>query len=232
MRTARPTTGTPFAGLKVLNRAFDSAAARCFLFGRDNPTDPFVPRQRRQIFPGRLRRRFQAQRNTQVRRSLVDRTGLAHCGLVQHVPRCDECVVSRLVSWRKLMVRVKFQTVRKSGSTSIAEIRSLNGFAIGTSCKSATSVRRGDFLSSVRRIVRSLDQRLVTRVRRDGCTGPRSGHRVCADPRFSICVRAQRAPSNSPLPLKTAQRLEIPATQQSASMLVQMSRAGRRFDHA
>ena len=42
VRTARPTTRTAFAGLKILDRALDSAAARCFLFGRDDPTNPFV----------------------------------------------------------------------------------------------------------------------------------------------------------------------------------------------
>jgi hypothetical protein len=82
MRTARPTTRTTFARLKFLDRALDSAAARCFLFGRDDPTNPFVPRQRRQILPSRLRLRFRVERHVQVCRSFVHGTGLARLALV------------------------------------------------------------------------------------------------------------------------------------------------------
>ena len=93
VRTARPTTRTAFAGLKILDRALDSAAARCFLFGRDDPTNPFVPCQRRQILPSRLRLRFRAERQAQVRRSFVHRTGLACFALIHRfivtVPRTE-----------------------------------------------------------------------------------------------------------------------------------------------
>jgi hypothetical protein len=76
MRTARPTTGPPFTRLKFLDRALNSVVAGCFLLGRDDPTDPFVPRQRRQILPCRPRGRLRAQRHAQVRRGFVDGTGL------------------------------------------------------------------------------------------------------------------------------------------------------------
>jgi hypothetical protein len=75
MRTARPTTGTAFACLKILDRALDSATACYFLFGRDDPTYPFVPRQRGKVLPGRQRLGFRAERRAQVRRSFVYRTG-------------------------------------------------------------------------------------------------------------------------------------------------------------
>ena len=82
MRTARPTTGAAFARLKILDRALDSAAARCLLFRRDDPTNPFVPRQRGQILPSRLRLRFRPERHAQVRRSFVYGTGFACFTLV------------------------------------------------------------------------------------------------------------------------------------------------------
>ena len=82
VRTARPTTRTAFARLKFLDRALDSAAARCFLFGRDDPTNPFVPRERRQILPSRPRLCFRADRYAQVVRSFVHGTGLACSALV------------------------------------------------------------------------------------------------------------------------------------------------------
>src|SRR3984885_16021248 len=81
MRAARPTTGSAFTRLKFLDRALNSAVARCFLLGRDNPTNPLVPRQRRQILPCR-RGRFRAQRHAQVRRSRVHGTGLARFAFV------------------------------------------------------------------------------------------------------------------------------------------------------
>jgi len=82
MRAARPTTGSAFTRLKFLDRALNSAAARCFLLGRDNPTNPLVPRQRRQILPCRLRSPFRAQRRAQVRRSHVHGSGLARFAFV------------------------------------------------------------------------------------------------------------------------------------------------------
>jgi hypothetical protein len=84
MWTARPTTGSAFTRLKVLDRALNSAVARYFLLGRNNPTDPFVPRQRRQILPCRLRGRFRAQCHVQVRRGFVHGTGLARFAFVHH----------------------------------------------------------------------------------------------------------------------------------------------------
>jgi hypothetical protein len=85
MRTSRPTTGAAFARLEVLDRPMDSAASRCFLFGRDDPTDPFVPRQRRQTSPGRLRLRFRADRHAQVCRGVVHGTGLAGVALYHFI---------------------------------------------------------------------------------------------------------------------------------------------------
>jgi hypothetical protein len=76
MRTARPTTGTAFARLKILDRALDSAAARRILFGRGDPTNPFFPRQRRKVLPNRQRLGFRAERHAQVRRSFMHRTRL------------------------------------------------------------------------------------------------------------------------------------------------------------
>ena len=76
MRTARPTTGAAFARLKFLDRALDSSDARRYLFGRDDPTNPFVSRQRRQILPGRLRRGFRIEGAAKVRREIVHGTGV------------------------------------------------------------------------------------------------------------------------------------------------------------
>jgi len=85
--TAGPTAGAAFACLEVFDRALDSVAARRLLFRRDDPTNPFVPRQRCQILPGRLCRRFRAEGLAQIRRGFVHRTGsafvLRHCFLPQ-----------------------------------------------------------------------------------------------------------------------------------------------------
>jgi len=86
MRTAWPTTRAAFTRLKVFDGALDSAAARCFLFGRDDPTNPFVPRERRQILPSRLRR-FRAERHAQVHRSFVHGPELVRFALVHHFIR-------------------------------------------------------------------------------------------------------------------------------------------------
>lgn len=77
MRATGPATGAAFASLEILDRALDPAAARRSLFGRDHPTNPFVPRQRRQMLPSRLRRGFRAKSLAQVRRSFVQRTGVS-----------------------------------------------------------------------------------------------------------------------------------------------------------
>ena len=82
MWTARPTTGAAFARLEFLDRALDSAAACRSLFGRDDPTNPFVPPQRRQILPSRFGGRFRAERHVQVRRGFMHGTGLARFALV------------------------------------------------------------------------------------------------------------------------------------------------------
>ena len=74
MRTAGPTTGAAIARLEFLDRALDSAAARRCLLGRDDPANPFVPCQWRQILPGRPRRRFRAESLAQVRRGFVHGT--------------------------------------------------------------------------------------------------------------------------------------------------------------
>jgi hypothetical protein len=75
MRTAGPTTGAAFARPEFLDRALDSSAARRSLPGRDDPTNPFVACQRRQILPGRLCRRFRADGFAQVRGRFVHGTG-------------------------------------------------------------------------------------------------------------------------------------------------------------
>jgi hypothetical protein len=77
MRTAGPTTGAAFARLELLDRALDSSAARCPLFGRYDPTNPFVSRQRRQILPGRLRLDSRVEGLAKVRRDFVHGTGFA-----------------------------------------------------------------------------------------------------------------------------------------------------------
>jgi hypothetical protein len=85
MRTARPATGAAFARLKFFDRALDSAATRYFLFGRDDPTSPFVPRQRRQILPSRPRHRVRAERLAQVRGGFVQGPGIARFALVHQL---------------------------------------------------------------------------------------------------------------------------------------------------
>jgi hypothetical protein len=77
MRTAGPTTGAAFTRLEILDRALDSVAACSSLFGRDDPTNPFVPRQRRQILPGRQRRRFRGEGLGEIRRGFVYRSGFS-----------------------------------------------------------------------------------------------------------------------------------------------------------
>src|SRR5215467_4467158 len=81
MRTSRPATGTAFALFEFLDRALDSAVARWSLSGRDDPTDPFIPRQRRQVAPGRLRGCVRCEGFAEVRRSRVQGAGLT---LVTH----------------------------------------------------------------------------------------------------------------------------------------------------
>ena len=73
MRTAGPTTGAAFTHPEFLDRALDSSAACRSLLGRDDPTNPFVARQRRQILPGCLCRRFRADGLAQVRRAFCAR---------------------------------------------------------------------------------------------------------------------------------------------------------------
>ena len=85
MRAARPATRAAFPHLELLDQALDSAAARRSLFGRDDPTNPFVSRQRRQIFPSRPRLRFRAERHAQVRRSFVNGTGLTRFALAHRL---------------------------------------------------------------------------------------------------------------------------------------------------
>jgi hypothetical protein len=58
MRTTGPTTWASFAGVEIFNRPLNPAAARCGLFGRKHPTNPFVLRQRCQIPPGSQSRPF------------------------------------------------------------------------------------------------------------------------------------------------------------------------------
>ena len=91
MRAARPATGAALTRLEFLDRALDSPATRYFLFCRDDPTSPFVPRQRRKTLPSRPRHRVRAERHTQVRRGFVQGTRLPRFALVRQfivtVPR-------------------------------------------------------------------------------------------------------------------------------------------------
>ena len=77
MWTARPAARPALSGRELFERSADSAAARRFLFRRDNPTNPFVPGQRRQALPGSPRRRGRADSLRQVRRNPVYGTGFA-----------------------------------------------------------------------------------------------------------------------------------------------------------
>ena len=55
MGASRPTARAAFPRRKLLDGALDSASARRFLLGRDDPTDPFVSRQWGDIGPEALR---------------------------------------------------------------------------------------------------------------------------------------------------------------------------------
>lgn len=74
MRTAGPATWASLARCELLHRTLNPAAARRCLFGRENPTNPFVLCQGRQILPGNLRRRFRTESLAQIRRRLMYRT--------------------------------------------------------------------------------------------------------------------------------------------------------------
>lgn len=51
MRTPRPTARAVFAVGEVCAGAFQSLGSRLFLAGGVDPADPFVARQRRDVFP-------------------------------------------------------------------------------------------------------------------------------------------------------------------------------------
>jgi hypothetical protein len=75
VRATRPTTRAAFPRLELLDRALDSAATRRSLFGRDDPTNPFVSRQGCQMLPGRLRCRFRADSLAQIGWDFVHGSG-------------------------------------------------------------------------------------------------------------------------------------------------------------
>ena len=77
MRTAWPATRTALSRVEFLNRPLDSPAARGSLFCRGNPTNPLIACQRRQIPPRRLRCSIRTEGLAEVRRSLMQWTGLA-----------------------------------------------------------------------------------------------------------------------------------------------------------
>src|SRR5262245_36448784 len=92
MWAAGPAAGAALSRRELLERSSDSAAARHFLLGRDNPTDPFVPGQRCQAFPDGLCRLDCAEGFAQVRRHLVHGTafllGLHHTETLTRAIRC------------------------------------------------------------------------------------------------------------------------------------------------
>jgi len=77
MRAAGPTTRAAFPRLELLDHPLEPAGARRFLFGRDDPTNPFVSRQRRQILPSRLRRGPRAQGHAHISRDFVQGSALS-----------------------------------------------------------------------------------------------------------------------------------------------------------
>jgi hypothetical protein len=51
MRTAGPTTGSALSVFEAGTAPFDSASSRFCFFGRLDPADPFIARERRNVLP-------------------------------------------------------------------------------------------------------------------------------------------------------------------------------------
>lgn len=95
MRTAGPTTRAAFPRLEILDCALDSAVARRFLFGRDDPTNPFVSRQRRQIPPSRPRRGSRAEGRAHIFRYFVHGSGFSL--VLYHHPPVSSCTSGNVI---------------------------------------------------------------------------------------------------------------------------------------
>jgi hypothetical protein len=72
MRTARPTTGSPLSVLEVGTAPLDPVSPCFCFFGRRDPADPFIPRERRNVLPRRQRLGVGDQCLFQVRGEIVD----------------------------------------------------------------------------------------------------------------------------------------------------------------
>src|SRR5215475_1274192 len=72
VRTARPTTGSPLSVLEVGTAPFDPVSSCFWFFGRLDPTDPFIARERRNVLPRRQRFGVGDECLFQVRGEIVD----------------------------------------------------------------------------------------------------------------------------------------------------------------
>jgi hypothetical protein len=74
MRTARPTTGSPLSLSEAGTAPFDPASSCLCLFGRLDPANPFIARQRRNVLPRLQRFCVGDQCLFQVRGQVMDHT--------------------------------------------------------------------------------------------------------------------------------------------------------------
>ena len=74
MRTARPTTGSPLSLFEAGTAPFDPVSSCFCLFGRLDPANPFIARQRRNVLPHLQRFCVGDQCLFQVRGQVVDHT--------------------------------------------------------------------------------------------------------------------------------------------------------------
>jgi hypothetical protein len=74
MRTARPTTGPPLFFSEAGTAPIDPASPCFSLFGRLDPTDPFIARERRNVLPRLQRFCVGGQCLSQVRGQVMDHT--------------------------------------------------------------------------------------------------------------------------------------------------------------
>ena len=73
MRTARPTTGPSLSVFEVGTAPCDPAGSRVCFFGRLDPADPLIARERRNVLPRLQRFRVGGQSLFQVRGQVMDR---------------------------------------------------------------------------------------------------------------------------------------------------------------
>ena len=74
MRTARPTTGSPLSIFEAGTAPFDPASSCFCFFSRLDPADPFIARERRNIFPCLQRFCVGGQCLFQIRGQVMDHT--------------------------------------------------------------------------------------------------------------------------------------------------------------